>query len=159
MRDPDCPSCGAENVGSLSGCDALFCELIGREFADPRLFRAHRLTVDAYCLQHPERYMISTKSAAAHLAGICWSLEIGESLHLPAALKRFVDGPRSFTRVTAPPRLLRGKVNIGHLVAVAQPDEYFAGAREWARSAWSAWSHGWPQARAWVAEAGTPTKK
>jgi Family of unknown function (DUF5946) len=131
----------------------LFCDLIGREFADPRLFRAHCLTVDAYCLQHPERDMLSTKSAATHLAGICWSLEIGESLHLPAALKRLVDGPRSFARVATPLRPLRGNVNIGNLAAVSQPDEYLAAAREWARSAWSAWSHGWPQTRAWVADA------
>lgn len=159
VRESDCPSCGAKNVGGLSGCDALFCGLIGREFADPQLFRAHRLTVDAYCLQHPERYMISTKSAAAHLAGICWSLEIDESRHLPAVLKRFFDGPRSFARVATPPWLLRGTVNIGRLAAVSQPDEYLVAAREWAHSAWSAWSHGWPQTRAWVAEARKSTKQ
>ena len=153
MRDADCPSCGAKDVDGLIGCDTAFCNLIGREFADPQIFRAHRLTVDAYCLQHPERYMISTKSAAAHLTGICWSLEVGESIHLPAALKRFVDGPRVFTRVPVPPRLLRGDMNITHLRAISDPDDYLMAARKWARSAWSAWSCGWEQARAWVTAA------
>lgn len=149
----DCPSCGAPAVGGLLGCDAKFSDLIGREFSVPALFRAHRLTVDAYCLQHPERYMISTKSAAAHLAGICWSLEIGESLHLPYPLKRFVDGPRVFARVPVPAKQHRGAINVTHLMAISDSDEYVAMARQWARSAWLAWPSGWAQARAWVREA------
>lgn len=153
----DCPSCGAVAVGGLTGCEEVFSKLIGREFADSALFRAHRLTVDAYCLQHPEKYMISTKSAAAHLSGICWSLEIGENLHLPPALKRFVDGPRVFVRVAVPPQLHRGKINVTHLISVSEPHEYLVAAREWAHSAWSAWSSNWEQARAWVREAQNAT--
>ncbi|ANO52321.1 DUF5946 family protein [Woeseia oceani] len=147
------PSCGAEAVGGLAGCDEVFSRLIGREFADPVLFRAHRLTVDAYCLQHTEKYMISSKSAAAHLMGICWSLEVGESLHLPPELKRFVDGPHVFVRVAVPPQLRRGKINITHLNSLSEPREYLVASREWAQSVWLAWSSAWEQTRAWVREA------
>ena len=148
-----CSSCGATGVGGVLGCDAVFADLIGREFADPAFYRSHRLTVDSYCLQHPERYMISTKSAAAHLAGICWSLEVGESLHLPAPLKRFVDGPRTFDRVAAPPPLHRGRINLTYLLPIRDSEEYLEAAREWARSVWAAWAVGQEQAREWVAEA------
>ena len=72
-----CPSCGAPGAGGLDGCLALFGALGAREFSDADYFRMHRLTVDAYCLQHPEQYMVSTKSAAAHLAAMCWSMELG----------------------------------------------------------------------------------
>lgn len=149
----NCPSCGAPDVGGLTGCDDEFSRLIGREFSNPLLFRAHRLTVDAYCLQHPEKYMISTKSATAHLSCICWSLEFSESLHLPPALKRFVDGPRTFTRIAVPPELHRGSINITHLNELSDPTKYLIKAREWANSAWSAWPHAWEQTRAWVKEA------
>jgi hypothetical protein len=70
----ECPSCGAPGVGGLEGCRALLGRR-EREFSDPEYFRAHRLTVDAYSLQHPEQSMKSSKSAAAHLAGMCWSRE------------------------------------------------------------------------------------
>src|SRR5215216_7826173 len=87
----DCPSCGAVGVGGLGGCRTVFDELAGREFSDPAFFAAHRLSVDAYSLQHPEQFMKSSKSAAAHLTGMCWSMEYGYSVHLPRPLKNWVD--------------------------------------------------------------------
>ena len=149
----ECPSCGAPGVGGLGGCQALFGRLGEREFSDPAYYRAHRLTVDAYCLQHPEQFMKSSKSAAAHLAGMCWSMERGRSLHLPAPLKRWVDGPRSFVRVAPPSPLDRGRVTLLSLVGALDADDYERRALEWARSAWEAWSAHWDQARAWVQEA------
>lgn len=154
MLVENCPYCGANGLNSHE-CDIAFSHLIGREFSDPALFRAHRLTVDSYCLQHPERYMVSSKSAATHLAGMCWSLEIGESIHLPPALKRFVDGPRTFTRVDVPPPQQRGTLNVTHMIGVTDPDRYLAAAREWAHSTWLAWAAASKQARAWVEEAQT----
>jgi hypothetical protein len=48
----------------------LFDEVLSREFGDYRYAREHRLTVDAYSLQHPAEYMRSPKSNAAHLTGM-----------------------------------------------------------------------------------------
>lgn len=70
-----CPQCCATGVHDTDSCERLFQEVIGHEFSRSELFGVHRLTVDAYSLQHPDRYMKSTKSAAAHLSGLCWSLE------------------------------------------------------------------------------------
>jgi hypothetical protein len=70
-----CPHGGARNVGGEGGCNDLFQEVVGREFSRPELFQVHRLTVDAYALQHPDRYMKSAKSAVAHLTGMCWAME------------------------------------------------------------------------------------
>ncbi len=154
MNQPaDCPSCGAQGIGGLAGCDETFSQLIGEEFSNALLFRAHRLTVDAYCLQHPEKYMISSKSATAHLAGICWSLEIEESVHMPPALKQLVDGPQQFERIAVPAPQQRGAVNILHLTELTDPQDYLRAAREWAQSAWTAWPHAWEQTRAWIARA------
>ena len=152
-RDGDCPSCGAARVGGLQGCRELFGTLGTREFENRDYFRAHRLTVDAYCLQHPEQYMKSSKSAAAHLSGMCWSLERGRTLHLPPPLKRWVDGPRRYVRVPPPPPGDRGRLTVMSLVGAADAADYERRALEWARSAWQAWSAHWPQARAWVEDA------
>jgi hypothetical protein len=150
---PRCPDCGAPGVASLDACGELFAEVGAREFADEAFFRTHRLTVDAYCLQHPDAYMKSSKSAAAHLAAMCWSMEIGGSENLPRALKGWVDGPRTYARVVPPPPLHRGALTVRHVLGVEDPDEYAVRAEEWARSAWEAWGEHHDQARAWVAEA------
>jgi Family of unknown function (DUF5946) len=88
LIEPHCPDCGASGVASQDGCRALLAEVGGREFADEAFFQVHRLTVDAYCLQHPDVYMKSSKSAAAHLAAMCWSMERSRSENLPGVLKR-----------------------------------------------------------------------
>jgi uncharacterized protein YdeI (YjbR/CyaY-like superfamily) len=148
-----CPACGAPGPGSVGECQKLFAQVLEREFADPALYGAHRLVVDAYCLQHPEQYMKSSKSAAAHLAGMCWSWERGLSRHMPVALSRWLDGARKYAPVTPPAPRHRGELNIGCLAGITDADDYLAAASEWARSAWNAWSVHWPQARRWVNEA------
>lgn len=140
-------------MGSLDACRALFAEVGAREFADRAFFRSHRLTVDAYCLQHPDAYMKSSKSAAAHLAAMCWSMERGRSMNLPGALKRWLDGPRAYPRVAPPPPRRRGELTVRHVLGVEDPDEYAVRAEEWARSAWEAWGEHHDRARAWVAQA------
>jgi hypothetical protein len=148
-----CPACGAAGPGGVVECQELFAQALGREFADTALYDAHRLVVDAYCLQHPEQYMRSSKSAAAHLAGMCWSLERGPSRHMPVVLSRWLNGARTCASVTPPAPRQRGDLNIGCLSGITNPDDYVAAASEWARSAWNAWSAHWPQARRWVEEA------
>jgi hypothetical protein len=145
--DPDCADCGAP------GCQAAFEAVAAQEFADQAFFRAHRLTVDAYCLQHPDVYMKSSKSAAAHLAGMCWSLEHGRATHLPDVLKRWVDGARTYPRVDPPPPRHRGALTVRHVLGIEDPVLYEQRALEWARSAWQAWAPHHGQARAWVADA------
>lgn len=148
-----CPSCGAPGVGGLDGCLSLFGTLGAREFSDPAYFGAHRVTVDAYCLQHPDQYMKSSKSAAAHLAAMCWTMEHGRTRHLPAALKAWVDGPRIYPRVDPPPPARRGELTLLSLVEAADAAAYEARALAWAASVWEAWAPHWPQARRWVQEA------
>src|SRR4029079_19502160 len=72
-----CAGCGAAIAGGSAGCQALFEQFSGRDFSDPAYFRTHLLVVDAYALQHPERYCASAKSLAAHLLDLCWLIEQG----------------------------------------------------------------------------------
>lgn len=148
-----CPLCGAPGAGGLDGCLERFGTLGAREFSDPAYFAVHRLTVDAYCLQHPELYMISSKSAATHLAAMCWSLERGLTRNLNSRLKAFFDGPRSFARLEPPAPRHRGRITIADLMLADTPASYEASAWQWARSAWEAWRDHWELAREWVDQA------
>ena len=148
-----CPLCGAPETNGLDDCLSAFSVLGQREFSDPAFFAFHRLTVDAYCLQHPERYMVSTKSAATHLAAMCWTMEHGLSRHLPRRLKMLVDGPKNFARLEPPACGQRGVVTVADVVNTSTLRDYETQAWTWARSAWEAWSDHWDQAREWVAAA------
>lgn len=149
----DCPSCGAVGVGGLAGCRALFDKLTEPQFSDRELGPALRLMVDAYSLQHPEEFMRSSKSAAAHLSAMCWSMERGRSSRLPAPLKAWVDGPRTYPCVPPPPSGARGALSLLALVGATDAVDHDRRALAWAESAWEAWSAHWPQARDWVREA------
>src|SRR5262245_38237215 len=70
-----CAGCGLDVPGGTEGCQAIFEEMIARDFSDVTYFRMHRMLVDTYALQHPERYCASVKSFAAHFMGLGWLLE------------------------------------------------------------------------------------
>lgn len=145
-----CPQCCATGVHDTDSCERLFQEVIGHEFSRSELFGVHRLTVDAYSLQHPDRYMKSTKSAAAHLSGMCWSLEYGAGDSVSRSLSAWLSGPVELPRVEPPPSCERGRLTIRHVHDDAGSPEHPARVREWAGSVWEAWDVGHAQARAWV---------
>jgi hypothetical protein len=83
-----CPGCGLETVEGAAACQSLFHELSAREVNDYRYARFHRMVVDAYSLQHPERYCVSAKSLMAHLGGLCCRFDYGGEPAIYGALQR-----------------------------------------------------------------------
>ena len=147
-----CPACGLAVPGGRTGCEELFHEVIAREFGDYRFFRVHRLTVDAYSLQHPEQYMRSSKSFAAHLTGMCAALEYDDARAINRAVQQWLSANPA---VRKPPHLpdQRGDLTVAHVHAAATPEEHAARVRQWARSVWAAWSDHHALARQLIAAA------
>ena len=82
-----CGGCGLEIVGGEAACQALFDAFRVRETAElAPSYASTRLTVDVYCLQHPDRYCVSAKSLAAHLTGYATLLLITAGLVLATAV-------------------------------------------------------------------------
>ncbi len=149
-----CPHCGASEVGGVEGCNELFQEVVGREFSRPELFQVHRLTVDAYSLQHPDQYMKSAKSAVAHLTGMCWAMEDRDDPSVSMALSRFLDGTPALVKpYPIPPPGRRGSMTIVDIFLAPDSAAHIERVREWARGAWEAWSEHHAQARLWLEEA------
>ena len=148
-----CPECGAVGVGGAEGCNALFQEVVGKEFSRPELFQVHRLTVDTYSLQHPAQYMKSAKSAVAHLLGMCWAMEATDGPHVARAMSRFLDGAKQLERPDPPPPLSRGARHITYVHSAPNSMAHMERVREWARGAWEAWNVHHEKARAWMQEA------
>jgi hypothetical protein len=131
------------------GCQALFDELRVREVAElARSYTSTRLTIDVYCLQHPERYCVSAKSLAAHLTGLCWALEFGGSESGLRELQRKLNGRVGLVKPAIPAS--RGDLTVADIVPVSGPDEYLRALDRWARSTWAAYGDLQEIARAWI---------
>ena len=147
-----CEDCGAIAAEGKAGCLKLFEEVIAREFSDYNYGRIHRLTVDAYSLQHPERYMRSGKSFAAHLTGIYAALESEDALAVNQKMRKWLSANPKIEKPVGLPRR-RGKLTITFIHSAACADEHTERVREWAREIWNAWSEHHDLAKLLIAKA------
>ena len=148
-----CEDCGAVVAEGKVGCLKLFEEVIAREFSDYRYGKVHRLTVDAYSLQHPDRYLRSGKSFAAHLTGIYAALESEDALAVNQRMRKWLSAnPKIEKPLRLPSR--SGKLTIAFVHSAACADEHNKRVREWAREVWSAWSEHRALAKQLIDEAG-----
>ncbi|MFQ5677111.1 MAG: DUF5946 family protein [bacterium] len=138
-------SCGLK---SPEKCKALFEAVIAKEFSDYRYARVHRLTVDTYSLQHPDPYMISAKSFAAHLTGLCCAMEFGNDRRLLKALQQWLNGNRELQK----PTLLEhvGDLTIAHVENARTGEEHETLVYEWAADVWEAYAVYHDLASQWI---------
>jgi len=156
--DDICEDCGATVAEGKVGCRKLFEEILAREFSDYRYGKIHRLTVDAYSLQHPDTYMRSAKSFAAHLTGIYAALESEDALAVNQTVQKWLS---TNPKINKPDRLpeQRGNLTITYIRSAVDADEHGNRVREWAREVWSAWSEHHALAKQLIGEASTEIKK
>jgi Family of unknown function (DUF5946) len=135
---------------SSPGCWAAYGEVLAREYSDPAYYRIHRLTVDAYAVQHtghptPQ----SIQSMAVHLISLCLVLERGVDVQrATAAMQEAVKAKGRFIWLTPPASL--GTVNVAHVKAAHNAEEHEKLVHAWIRSAWDAWSPHHPTIREWL---------
>jgi hypothetical protein len=153
-----CEDCGAVVAQGKAGCLKLFEEVIAREFSDYRYGKIHRLTVDAYSLQHPGRYMRSGKSFAAHLTGIYAALESADAVAVNRKMRKWLNANPKIEKPVGIPRR-RGKLTITFVHSAACADEHNERVREWAREVWSAWSEHHALAKRLIDEAAKADNK
>jgi hypothetical protein len=124
-------------------------ELLARDFSNVAYFRVHRLMVDTYALQHPERYCVSAKSLAAHLTGLCWALERDGSRAVGSEpLRRWLDGKTGLDKPEIPAR--RGARTIADVRDLDDPAAYARALDLWARATWEAYASLHPLAHSWI---------
>jgi hypothetical protein len=152
-----CEDCGAAVSEGRAGCLRVFEEVIAREFSDYRYGRTHRLTVDAYALQHPDKYMRSGKSFAAHLTGMWAALEGEDASDLNRVAQKWLSAN---PRIDKPARLpeRRSGLTIVYVRDAADADEHLKRVREWAQAVWAAWSEHHGLARRLIGEAASRIK-
>ncbi len=153
-----CEDCGAAAAEGKAGCLKIFEEILAREFGDYRYGRIHRLTVDAYSLQHPDKYMRSGKSFAAHLTGVYAALEGEDALSINRMVQKWLSTNPQIEKPAHLPKR-RGDLTVTYIHAAADADEHIERVREWARDVWGAWSEHHDLARRLISEATSQVNK
>ena len=143
-----CPQCGARFEHGESDCEIEFQTACLRPIGAPSSWLHRRLLVDAYAVQHPDRYCASDKSLAAHLGGLCAWVDHGPHPAPHRALLDWLDGRRELVRPALPAE--RGALTIASIAAAADGAELAAAVERWARSVWEACQPLHPIAREWV---------
>ena len=150
VEERPCFSCGAivptvdgpthEYMLSSPGCWAVYGEVLAREYQDPAFAALHRLTVDAYAVQHPgEPVPAARRSVFFHLMSLCLVLERGCPPREATEVLQRLGAEKPLPEWLEPPEA-RGRLTVVDVHGVEGPEAHVTAVERWARSAWNAWS-------------------
>lgn len=137
-------------MSSSPGCWSIYGEVLAREYSDPNYFEIHRLTVDAYAVQHPgSTDRQSIQSVGVHLIRLCLFLECGLTPdNANDAMLEAGKGKHSFFYLEPPQNL--GVITAADVYEARSVKEHKAIVQEWARTSWEAWSMHHDIVRQWL---------
>lgn len=148
---PDIEGPSHKYMLSSPGCWEVYGRLLARDYQEYGYPAAHRLSVDAYAVQHPGKPMRQAiQSVAVHLIGLYYSLERGLS---PEQVTKAIGRTTQFSDrfVWLEPPALMGSITVVDAAEAGNLEAYQKAAREWAESAWEAWSSHHDRVRSWAA--------
>ncbi len=160
MDTSKCFSCGGvfpdidgpvhRYMSSSPGCWSVYGEVLAHEYSDPAYFKVHRLTVDAYAVQHPgSTDRQSIQSVGVHLIRLCLFLEYG--LTADKANNAVLEaGKKKYSFIFLEPPQSMGAMTAADVIRANSVEEHKAVVRDWARSAWEAWSMHHNTIRKWL---------
>jgi hypothetical protein len=125
---------------------------MAREYATPELMDVHRLSVDAWAVQHPgDGSRRAIQSVGLHLARLMVQLDQGLSgREANAAMLRFAA--RKFELPELPPRTSYS-VTVADVVEAEAPAAHRTAVRRWARAVWADWADQHQFVRQWSVSA------
>ena len=134
---------------SAPGCWAIFGEVNARYFANATAVSYRQLCADSYAVQHPGSSTVrqAVQSVCVHLMSLYAQLELGfpperMAIHNRPALEQRGERYHWLT-----PPSFENSLTVGFMLS--SDKEPLEAAREWAQSAWSAWSGHHAQVRTW----------
>lgn len=145
-----CPGCGAAfdptdgpthaYLPASAACWAAYGDVLAREYTDPALFQqSHRLTVDAYALQHvgdmADRRLV--QSVWIHLASLHAVFDLGFPHDRATRMLGRLAG-QDFGKPALPTNL--GALTVKHVLA-GPLGEHHERVEAWARTAYASWAH------------------
>jgi hypothetical protein len=142
-----------EYMESSPGCWAAYGRVLALQYEDQRLFDVHRLTVDAYAVQHPGApSRQSIQSVGVHLVRLCLFLERGLSPSKANDAMLSAAKHKAQYHWLEPPASL-GPRTVADVEAAAGIEAHEAAVRAWAAQMWTVWSRHHATIRAWASAA------
>jgi hypothetical protein len=125
---------------SSPGCWAAYGELLAREYQDAAYAPLHRLSVDAYAVQHPGVDGPQARnSVGIHLSRLCLILDRGWPINRANnAMLDITARKKSYPWLTPP--AIRGSLSVKHVLATSEATGHGKAVEQWARSVWQAWA-------------------
>ncbi len=135
---------------STPGCWAIYGEVLAREYSDSGYYQVHRLTVDAYAVQHPgSTDRQSIHSVGVHLIRLCLFLEHG--LTPEKANEAMLNAAKHKDEfVWLEPPASKGVITAADIIKANNVEEHKAAVWKWAEAAWNAWSQHHATIRSWM---------
>ena len=125
---------------SSPGCWAIYGEILAKEYSDRSFFDIHRLTVDAYAVQHPGgRDRQSIQSVGVHLIRLYFFLECSLSPER-ANTSMLEAGKRKKEFTWLAPRKCMGNITAADIHKASSMEEHKELVFMWAREVWNAWA-------------------
>ena len=133
-------------------CWAAFNEVAVREYSNVQLLDVHRLSVDAWAVQHPgDGSRRAIQSVGLHLARLMVQLEQG--LHDKAANNAMLGfATRKATLPELPPRKAY-RVTVADVLGSVDPETHRRAILHWAEATWQDWADQHDFIRNWAAAA------
>ncbi|HMC31434.1 MAG TPA: DUF5946 family protein [Candidatus Angelobacter sp.] len=144
-----CPGCGAEfpgpagiphpYIGASSGCWSVYEEILAKEYEEYQYPDIHRLTVDAYAVQHPGvPGRRSSQSVWVHLAGMYLVLESGaKGREATRVLQAVIKQRKEFEWLSPPEK--NGSITVLDVRKAGDLKSHIQLVEAWAQSIWAAW--------------------
>lgn len=124
--------------GASPSCWALYGEVLAREYSDPELMKIHRLTVDAYAVQHPGTpEPRSIQSVWVHLAGLYLTVERNLSHDFARRVIGALAGNGGGYFWLEPPSDL-GAITVACVAGASDAKAHAEAVRRWAQATWTA---------------------
>jgi hypothetical protein len=158
--DSYCPGCGIglpsfdgpvhRYMYSSPACWHMFGHVLARGYGNADYTDVHRLSVDAYAVQHPgDDSRQAIQSVGVHLVRLCLFLERGLSPRdANDAMLKAARQKASYQWLERP--AVPGSVTVKDVMAAEGVEPHRAAVHAWARSAWSAWSAHHDLVRRWA---------
>jgi hypothetical protein len=124
---------------SSPGCWAAYCALLAREYEDRAYRTMHRLTVDAYAVQHPgEDTSQARNSVGIHLSRLALILVRGWPIERANNAMVAISAMKMHYPWLTPPQN-RGELTVREVLQARNSAEHHVAVRRWAKSVWEAW--------------------
>lgn len=138
-------SCG---VHTREECQAMHDIALVKEIENNQ-YAVHRIRSFTYGLQHPDIYLLSGKTFATNLIGVCIAVEFNNDQNL---FNRILQGMGKLKNNFETPALPEsfGVLNISHLMDAKNAHEYELFVQEWAEDVWKAYQIHHDLANHWI---------